>query len=189
MANVCKQCGAPLEAGNKFCMTCGTPSDEPTVETVYQQQPQQTGKKQKKAKVVYVDPNAPGPDSPYEPITTKGYIGISLLMMIPIIGQILMIVWALGGCRKINKKNFARAMLIMMLIGLVISFIIGAIVNFAIDKAIEESGLNEEGGIDSLYEMLGGLEGVTGGEDLSQLEDMIASMEDMSQMSQEESGS
>jgi len=98
MAAICKQCGAPLEEGNKFCMTCGAPAEAATAQSAQPQQsqayqasqPQQAytaqqtyqvpqqpaGKqqKQKKQKTVYIDPNAPGPNSPYEPITTKGYI-------------------------------------------------------------------------------------------------------------------
>lgn len=68
------------------------------------------------------DPNAPlPPGSKYEPITTGGYIGIMLLMMLPLINFILLLVWACGGCRKVNKTNFARAMLVVMLAGLVLS--------------------------------------------------------------------
>ncbi len=68
------------------------------------------------------DPNAPlPPGSKYEPITTGGYIGIMLLMMLPLINFILLLVWACGGCRKVNKTNFARAMLVVMLAGMVLS--------------------------------------------------------------------
>ena len=68
------------------------------------------------------DPNALlPPGSKYEPITTGGYIGIMLLMMLPLINFILLLVWACGGCRKVNKTNFARAMLVVMLAGMVLS--------------------------------------------------------------------
>ena len=67
------------------------------------------------------DPNALPPGSKYEPITTGGFIGIMLLMMLPLINFILLLVWACGGCRKVNKTNFARAMLVVMLAGMVLS--------------------------------------------------------------------
>jgi len=182
MAAICKQCGAPLEEGNKFCMTCGAPAEaameqpapqqqsqayqasQPqqayTAQQTYQvpQQPAGKQQKQKKQKTVYIDPNAPGPNSPYEPITTKGYIGIALLMMIPIVGQILMIVWACGGCRKINKRNFARAMLIMMVIALILSLVIGGIGGFLVKKAAKEAGITE----DEAGGLLGGITGLLG---------------------------
>ena len=47
-----------------------------------------------------------------------------LLMMLPLVNLILLLVWACGGCRKVNKTNFARALLIMMLISAAISGII-----------------------------------------------------------------
>ncbi len=63
------------------------------------------------------------PGSKYEPITTGGYIGIFLLMLLPLINLILLIIWPCGGCQKVNKANFARALLIMMIIGSVLSLL------------------------------------------------------------------
>ena len=42
-------------------------------------------------------------------------------MMIPLVGFILTIVWACGGTSNLNKRNLARAYLILMLIMLLIS--------------------------------------------------------------------
>lgn len=71
------------------------------------------------------DPNAPlPPGSKYEPVTTGGFIGIMLLMLVPIVNLILLLIWACGGCRKVNQTNFARAMLLMMLVGLLLSVLI-----------------------------------------------------------------
>ena len=58
----------------------------------------------------------PPKGSPYEPISSWGYVGISLLTCIPVIGFILIIVWACGGCTKINKRNYARGVLLAGLI-------------------------------------------------------------------------
>ena len=102
-------------------------------------------KKKKKERPVYEDYDAPAPGSKYAPISTWGYIGISLLACIPIVGFILLIVWAFGGCRKINKRNFARAMLIMMAIGLVFSLISGCAMKMVFDKAVD--AIEEESGI------------------------------------------
>ena len=102
-------------------------------------------KKKKKERPVYEDYDAPAPGSKYAPISTWGYIGISLLACIPIVGFILLIVWAFGGCKKINKRNFARAMLIMMAIGLVFSLISGCAMKMVFDKAVD--AIEEESGI------------------------------------------
>ena len=63
-----------------------------------------------------------------EPITTGGYIGIFLLLMLPRINMISLIIWACGGCHKVSKRNMARAMLIWMIIGTVLSGIIVLVV-------------------------------------------------------------
>lgn len=62
----------------------------------------------------------PPKGSPYEPISSWGYVGISLLMSLPVIGVILTIVWACGGCTKINKRNYARSFLLMLLLAVII---------------------------------------------------------------------
>ena len=105
---------------------------------------------------------APGPDSHYGLISTWGYIGIMLLLCIPIIGFILMIVWACGGCRKYQKRNLCRAMLIFMVVSLVISLILGfaikGLVNNAIDTVKDQIG--ESTGTE---ENAGGLAGLFAG--------------------------
>ena len=62
-------------------------------------------------------------DGRYDLISTGGFVGILLLLMIPIVGLILMIVWACGGCKKQVKRNFARAMLILTAIMLVLGLV------------------------------------------------------------------
>ena len=66
----------------------------------------------------------PPKGSPYEPISAWGYFGISLLMAVPIIGFIFTVVWACGGCTKINKRNYARSILLALLIGLLLSIVL-----------------------------------------------------------------
>lgn len=62
--------------------------------------------------------------SRYAPVSTGEFIGIFLLMLIPLVNLILLIIWACGGCRKVNQTNLARAMLIMMLIGVVLTVVL-----------------------------------------------------------------
>jgi len=50
------------------------------------------------------------------------------LSAIPIVGFIMLMVWAFGGSVNLNKKNYARAILLLSLIGVTIwifIFIIG----------------------------------------------------------------
>ena len=224
MAKFCTNCGAAMEEEKKFCTACGsalseasspppeavaapaepavTPTPEaapppPHPQPVYQAPPQP----QPQPQTAYTEP-VPAKGSKYAPITTWGYIGIFLLMCIPIVGLIFMIVWACGKCKKISKRNLSRAMLILTVVTLVISLIIG-IAGRALFKNVsnaieQESGINisefADGGSNDdaanggggLGDLLGGLAGLTGSsggdatnediEDLEALGDLLGSL-------------
>jgi hypothetical protein len=58
-----------------------------------------------------------------ESLRVGQYIGMLLLMFVPILSVILLFMWSFGGSINLNKKNFARAMLIVSAIGIVLSII------------------------------------------------------------------
>ncbi len=166
MSKFCTSCGATLADDKKFCTQCGavvdqatpaasTPTPPPTPPTVNSPFP-----------TAAMD--APPPKgSKYEPISTGGYIGIMLLMCIPVLGIILCIIWACGGCRKVNKRSLARASLIMMAIGLVLglifSLLAGALFN-SISKEIEKEIEKETGiSISEVAKEESGASGILGG--------------------------
>lgn len=64
----------------------------------------------------------------YRPISMWGYFGYELLFSIPCIGFILLIVFALGGTKNINLRNFARSYfcyMILMIIFIIILSVTG----------------------------------------------------------------
>lgn len=60
----------------------------------------------------------------YKPISMWGYFGYELLFSIPCVGFIMLLVFAFGGSRNINLKNFARSYFCFLIIGLVLGLII-----------------------------------------------------------------
>ena len=228
MAKFCTNCGAALDDDKKFCTECGASVNEtpagaapppqvtpqPQAAPVYAQAATATMPPPQSAyqpAAAYGGDMALAKGSKYEPITTGGYIGIMLLMCIPIVGQILMIVWALGGCRKINKRNLARASLIMMVVALVISFILGLILKSVFGKVVDqieaetgisiteitggEQGKNgksgESGGLNGLLDIIGGLSGEGSGatnSDIQELEELNKLLEGLGGITGEENG-
>ncbi len=53
------------------------------------------------------------------------------LMCIPILNLILLFVWGFGSTVNLNKKNFARAALILLVIGIIFSIVSAATVGSA----------------------------------------------------------
>ena len=60
----------------------------------------------------------------YKPISMWGYFGYQLLFAIPCIGFIILIVFALGGTKNVNLKNFARSYFCWFVICLVLTIIL-----------------------------------------------------------------
>jgi uncharacterized membrane protein YqjE len=61
-----------------------------------------------------------------EKIMTMGdWILTLILTSIPVVGLIMLIVWSLSSSTNANKRNYARAALILMIIGIVLSVIFG----------------------------------------------------------------
>ena len=56
----------------------------------------------------------------YKPVTVGDWIITYLLMSIPLVNIILMFVWAFGSNTPASKANWAKAMLIIMLFGIIL---------------------------------------------------------------------
>jgi len=76
------------------------------------------------------DPDRPGKKSKYAPMTSVGMAVEIFLMSIPVVGFILMILWSCGVCRKIVRRNLARAYLILLIAGIVVAVVLALLGRF-----------------------------------------------------------
>lgn len=122
----CENCGQQIPDDAVFCTHCGAkqlkiPPPIQTVRSVQTPQP--------------VRPSSPQPTAQVnggaDLITMGQYLIMFLITAIPIAGIVMLFIWGFGSETGPNKKNFARAYLVMMAIaigvGIVISIVMGAI--------------------------------------------------------------
>ncbi len=141
---ICKNCSAQIPDGSKFCTVCGhkivvepfvAPKPQQPPQTPYTQIPPQV----QQGQVPPYNLNGTQQQTVSKntaldaPLTVLDFFLMSLLSFVPIIGFIFLLIWAFSGNTNINRKNYARAALIWILvsIGLVIllSIIGGGILN------------------------------------------------------------
>ncbi len=135
----CNSCGIAIDDGTQVCPNCGTPvQNQYSQQQMYQEHMNQQGsygggpgQGQGYYQNPYAQPQvsfeqqAASLPEELQPISMWGYVGYMVLFSIPLVGLICMIVFAVSG-RKLALKNFARAYLVLLAIGIVISIVAGA---------------------------------------------------------------
>lgn len=75
-----------------------------------------------------VPPVAPSYGTPdTQPVSIGGWIGVMLLTCLPLVNIIMLFVWAFSSSTKKSLKNYARASLILALIGVVLVVVVSII--------------------------------------------------------------
>ena len=132
----CITCGTSNAEGSRFCGGCGaelkTESNgfhsssyiAPTKSTPNTYNPSSETTHYSGA---YTASRSPIIPPGYEPISMWGYFGYQLLFMIPVIGFIILLVFAFGGTQNINLRNFARSYFCVLIIVIVLFVLISLI--------------------------------------------------------------
>ena len=144
----CENCGKNLPDGAKFCNGCGAKTE--AVQPAYPAAAEPAPARPVPPPPAYTPPPAQTAYAPQpaaysgqpgtEPLRVGQYMGMLLLMCVPILGVILLFVWSFGGSVNLNKKNYARAMLIVCAIGLILSIIFGAALTSIIGELLGGMG-------------------------------------------------
>ena len=120
----CPKCGNNVPESTKFCPTCGAllageaqqaPAAEPQPQPQPQYQPQQP---------VY---QAAPADSNPAALKVSQFFWLDFLTSIPLVGFILTLVWGFGGDVNENKRNYCRAKLVWLLIGIALAILFAII--------------------------------------------------------------
>lgn len=116
----CPKCGSNVPDSVKFCPTCGEvlsaqPQEEPQPEQQSTAQPQQP-----------VYQAAPADNTPAA-LKVSQFFWLDFLTSIPLVGFILTLVWGFGGDVNENKRNYCRAKLVWLLIGIALAILFAII--------------------------------------------------------------
>lgn len=130
----CENCGSKLPDGSKFCGGCGTRME--ATKPVYKAPVQPEIPAQ-----AYHPQNIPQnytsqPPASYhttlqmntEPLSIGQFIVMFLLLSVPILNFVLLFMWGFGKSVNINKRNYARAIIIISAIMLIVWILIGGVI-------------------------------------------------------------
>jgi hypothetical protein len=70
-------------------------------------------------------------DDRTKPFSTGGFFLVQLAMLVPLLNIILLLVFALSGSTNLNLRNWSRAMLIFVAIGILVA-LIGAVLGVTV---------------------------------------------------------
>lgn len=119
MSKFCNHCGASVGEEDRFCTVCGKPI---TAESAPEQSKASHEEHHKQEEL------------DREPITVGGYLIMFLIMCIPVVNLVVLLLWAFGKNGNVNRRNFSRAALIYIAIGIALTvgfvlFFVGVIAN------------------------------------------------------------
>lgn len=137
----CKNCGAFCADNSTFCENCGSQLENVSayqsvdnsqqVNGTYQgSQPYNNGQQyyQQPSQNPYQQPFYTPQTQADQTVSVKEWLLTMLVTMIPIVGTVMVFVWAFGDSTKKSKSNYFKAYLIWLLILVAISIVIGILV-------------------------------------------------------------
>jgi uncharacterized membrane protein YhaH (DUF805 family) len=74
-------------------------------------------------------------------LSTVEWFGTLIVLIVPIVGLVVYLIWAFGSGGNINRRNYCRAALIMMAISLVFSIIFSVVLGSIIGMLTQGFGI------------------------------------------------
>jgi len=122
---ICPKCGNKTPTESRFCGTCGENLDSARKNAA------QASVSTESANSTYSGSNnnyVAANNAQSDTVSVGEWIVTTLILCIPLVGIIMMFVWAFGGGAKPSKRNYFRAELIFLLICVVLSIIIVVVI-------------------------------------------------------------
>jgi hypothetical protein len=85
-----------------------------------------------------------------KPLQTWKFVGMLIITGIPLINLLMVLIWSFSGGFNKNTRSFARAVLILWIIGLIL-LIITAIVNWAMIQYLWSTFSSAQSGLPPIY--------------------------------------
>ena len=98
MSRICKKCGGAVKMEDQFCMHCGMPLEK-----------EESAREEN------------GNDNKAEVLSMGDYLLMLILLAIPVVNFIICILWIISGNGNPNRKNFAKAWLVIAVVGTILS--------------------------------------------------------------------
>lgn len=104
MARICKKCGGEVGANDFYCIHCGMPLEKEREE--------------------WKEENKQEERNLAEPLSVGAYLLVGILLLIPVVNIIVPIIWILNKNGNPNRRNLAKAWLILAVVGTVLTGIL-----------------------------------------------------------------
>lgn len=105
MSKICKKCGGAVKAEDAFCMHCGMPLEkEESVRNEFAEEKRT--------------------DNRADVLSVGDYLLMLILAAIPIVNIVVCILWIIGKNGNPNRRNFAKAWMIIAVVGTILSGLI-----------------------------------------------------------------
>jgi len=98
MSITCKKCGGTVKMEDQFCMHCGMPLEK-----------EEPVKEEKRD------------ESQAEVLSFWDYLMMLILLAIPVVNIVVCILWIVGKNGNPNRRNFAKAWMVLAVIGTILS--------------------------------------------------------------------
>lgn len=114
----CVYCGSEIDINDELCPSCGAEvmNRKPASMVMSESDIVEISEDGKAMTGTIILPKTASRDSRYKVLSSFSFMGSMILLLIPVMGQLISLVWALGGCANRNRRNLARAFIYLELL-------------------------------------------------------------------------